>query len=126
MKNLIIEETQFTPRVSFNVNNQQFTISGESCLMHPDDFYEPIVTWLTSYLETNTAPVTFCFQLDYFNMLSAHEFLKIFSLLEEHAKLNPKVRVTWLFQDDSGFLDDGVVFKKSFSTLPFEATKVTC
>jgi len=122
MKSLEIEDDYCSPRISFDVRQNIFTISGESYLEHAFEFYEPVINWLKQYLKSNTNPLTFQFQLTYFNTPSSAMLFAILKILEEHQQAQHlTVSINWFApQDNEQLLEEGQMFKEDFPTLPFE------
>ncbi len=103
MKDLLIPETSYSPRVQFNVNGE-LSISGKSL---PEDtilFYEPLVQWAGT---CNIQNIYLTMRLDYMNSSSAHQISKILMTLKD----NPHIKgckVDWYYEsDDEDSLDFG-------------------
>ena len=103
MKNLMIPETNYTPRVEFNLNGE-LNISGKSL---PEDtlmFYDPLVKWVNI---CNISNVYFTLKLDYMNSSSAHQITKLLMTLKD----NPTIKscsVDWYYEsEDEDSLDFG-------------------
>lgn len=117
MENLIIESTIDTPKVLFNLQTNEFELSGKS---YPDNvfsFYEPVLAWLTEYA-LNPAPVThFHFKLDYFNTASAKILYDILSTLDTiHAK-GSQVNILWHYKEgDDDMKEAGEGYEKIMET----------
>jgi len=122
MKSLEIEEDYCSPRISFDVEHNQFAISGESYLEHAHEFYEPVINWLEKYLKINQSPLTFQFQLTYFNTPSSAIIFMILKILEEYQQMQLiPIKVTWLISpDNEELLEEGEMFQEDFPALSFE------
>lgn len=119
MEALRIEETEDTPKVVLDPENNVFSISGRSLPEDSVAFYTPIFEWLQQYTEVAEKDMDFEFFMEYFNTSSAKQIAKVFLLLE---KLNDKifVQVIWKCRkDDVDMASSGMRFSKLLN-LEFE------
>ncbi len=119
MEALRIEETEDTPKVILDPENNVFSISGRSLPEDSVAFYAPVFDWLQQYAEVAEKDMDFEFFMEYFNTSSAKQIAKIFLLLE---KLNDKVfvQVIWRCKkDDVDMASSGMRFSKLLN-LEFE------
>ena len=101
MENLIIEQTERSPKVFFDYGNHELEISGESYPENNDEFYRPIFDSLQSYLGTkNTDRLNFKFKMVYFNSSSARMLMKLFELLDETAGNGRDINIEWYYRED--------------------------
>ena len=92
MEPLLIEETEDTPKIDFNPTTGVLVMQGRSL---PDDsisFYEPVIKWLSTYVDAAKAGSVFKFNLDYYNSTSARF---IYEILLELEKIKNSVNVEW-------------------------------
>ncbi len=122
MQSFEIEEHDFTPRVLFDTTQNEFSLTGESYVEHAYEFYKPILDWLENYLSINERPITFHFQLTYFNTPSSAILFQILQLLEAaHIKRKIPVKVYWCVpENNEAVLEEGELFKEDFIALPIE------
>lgn len=121
MKSLIIPEGNYTPYISFDADTQVFEIAGESYSEYTLDFFEPVLRWLSTYLEQNREPVTFNFRMNYFNTSTSRRFFEILKILEDfYYKQNGFVQVNWFAKsNDLDMIESGEDYQEDFITLPF-------
>jgi hypothetical protein len=121
MKSLIIPEGNYTPYISFDADTQVFEIAGESYSEYTLDFFEPVLRWLSTYLEQNREPVTFNFRMNYFNTSTSRRFFEILKILEDfYYKQNGFVQVNWYAKsNDLDMIESGEDYQEDFITLPF-------
>ncbi|MDH4129191.1 MAG: DUF1987 domain-containing protein [Spirochaetota bacterium] len=116
MENLEIQATNATPFVIFNSKTNILEIIGES---YPEDaalFYNPIFTWLKTYLSQLTQPATLILKLEYINTSSSKAFMILFDLLQESGK---QITVNWHYNyENEMILECGEEFKEDL-TIPF-------
>lgn len=101
MENLIIvgqKDTYFTPDVKLDAESGICAISGESYLEDTVEFYKPIFDWLSEYLRSGR-PITFNFNLTYFNTNSSRSILNILKLLKTYENQGGEVSVNWFYQE---------------------------
>jgi len=122
MDALMIEQTEFAPKVVLDPVNNKFEISGESRPENAGKFYEPIVKWLEQYQSVlfyqkgqsgKANKVTFDFSLDYFNSTSAKHLLDILKQLDNYYNEGYDVLIRWYyFEQDEDMRDSGEEFSK--------------
>lgn len=112
MDPLIIEPTNYTPKIVLDAQNAIFEITERSL---PEDalaFYLPVVNWLEEYSKEPNPHTVFKFQLDYFNTASSRMLFKIFSILSEIDQ-DHKVSLKWYYRmEDADMLASGERFAK--------------
>ena len=87
MENLSVEETERSPKVSFDYAKHELEFSGEAYPENNDEFYRPIFESLQNYLnEENDSAINFKFKMVYFNSSSARMLMKIFELFQNVTK----------------------------------------
>ncbi|MES2287852.1 MAG: DUF1987 domain-containing protein [Bacteroidota bacterium] len=104
MESLIIEGTEDSPSVKFDVNSGQFVISGKSRPENTSKFFTPLINWITEFYETTPAQkdqpddksaIVFVFKLDYFNSVSAKYILDIIFALQGFVSKGNKIAIEW-------------------------------
>ena len=129
MDALIIDQTEFSPKVVLDPGNKRFEFSGESRPENAGKFYEPVVKWLeVFYKELNTLktsggttyPITINFSLDYFNSTSAKHLLDVLKQLDLIKKAQIDVVIKWHYHEmDEDMKESGEEFSKLIE-VPFE------
>ncbi len=109
MEKLHISPTEDTPEVVFDKSTGQFVLSGRSLPEDAASFYEPILSWLSSYSESPNPSTKFEMKLEYFNTASSKLLLDVLSALEdiEGAKV-----VWYYFEDDEDMEEAGEEFSE--------------
>ena len=120
MESLLIQATEESPDVNFDIITKQFTISGESRPENAGKLYQHILAWLNEYgqvLENEKKEMkenigfTFSFKMDYFNSLSAKYIIDILSTLKEFMGKGIPINIEWHYDKrDEDMLDYGVEF----------------
>jgi SiaC family regulatory phosphoprotein len=133
MNKFFIEETEFTPELSFDLNTRKFIFKGVS---RPEDvfkFYEPAIDWLKeldqnllthSDTKYNITNIDVEFRLSYFNSASSKMILLILEALVKIQKKGVEITVDWYYdENDEQMYDDGMDLSGSVS-LPFNFYKI--
>lgn len=120
MKTIEIEETNTSPYVLFDFDNNNYEIKGCS---RPEDvvaFYGQLIDWfgnvkasITDELKEKTAkdPMIFKLCYDYFNSSSAKYILDMVILIDDLFKNGLNVKIEWLYKhEDEDMLETGQEF----------------
>lgn len=109
---LLIESTEDTPKVIFDVEKKLFEISARSLPENAIGFYEIVLKWLNDYSNSPLDLTVFDFKLEYFNTASAKQLAKILLILENLTKKS-KVVINWHYKkEDADMLASGTRFSK--------------
>lgn len=112
MNPLIIERTEDTPKVVFDLNNNHFEISSRSLPEDSVSFYSPVAEWLQKYIQTPREDNSFVFYFEYISTSSTKQIMKLILMIDELAKTR-KVKVTWKYDsDDEDMLQTGKRLQK--------------
>lgn len=120
MKNLIIEETQDTPKIILDKVNGIFEVSGRSLPENAVSFFAPILKWLEEYATAPNQTTNFEFKLDYFNSASAKKIVEIISALEKLAEKKYPTVITWYYSLDDELIKNRGMEMSEMSEIPFE------
>lgn len=119
MEPLIIELTDSTPAVYLDKTSGKFEISGKSLPEEALVFYEPVLNWIRSYLQTPNNSSIFVFRMDYINSASVRSLNDILTLLEKMFLMGYDIRVDWMYNmDDNELRETGEEFSEIFK-VPF-------
>ena len=128
MKSLILESTESTPEVHFNIDNHIFDMTGVSMPENASGFYMQIIEWLDEY-EDNIAniktgeddiSIKLNFKLTYCNSASAKYLLNIMEKLKLFKNSGINIEINWYYDaGDELMLNDGKDLADSIN-LPFK------
>ena len=122
MDNLIIEETNYTLKVSLDAESGVLDFSGASYPENAMEFFEPIINWLKEYLSDTETKVFLNLKLNYLNTSSTKCILDIIELLEQYYNNGRAAEVNWFYaKDDEDILETGEELAEDFN-LPFHFT----
>lgn len=130
MNSLIIESSNFSPKVVFDPTNNIFEISGESRPENTSKFYIPLIQWLEQYqgvlywekdkLGQGTQRV-FEFKFDYFNSTSAKFIMDVLMQLDKMALEGYNIGAKWYYDKrDEDMKESGEEFAKLLRKLTIE------
>lgn len=114
MENLIIEATEDTPQIVFDLSSKQFIIQGRSLPEDVTTFYTPVLSWLEEFGGAPVPEAVFRFKLEYFNTASSKLLLDILMKLEEiKSGGDSDISIEWHYLDgDSDMQEAGEEFKE--------------
>ena len=113
LEKLFIEQTEFTPEVSFDHVLHELRITGVSRPEDVGNFYNPALSWLNGYkdfLAANKAssPIIVEFFFNYFNSASAKMILQLLEIIKEMSDEGNVFVINWIFEDgDEQVKEDG-------------------
>lgn len=117
---LDIAPSPTTPKVHFDLLNEEFRISGRSMPEDSEGFYHPIKNWMRTHLSGTRLRGFFDLQLEYYNTGSFIRLMELFNLLAELNKGGCEFTVRWHYEeDDLDSRDDGESFRDVVK-VPFE------
>ncbi|OFX39236.1 MAG: nuclear pore complex subunit [Bacteroidetes bacterium GWA2_32_17] len=120
MEALIIKETNDTPTITFDKENNRFEIKGKSLPENVNSFYEPVLKWLEQYFENPNPKTEFYFNLDYLNTASSKSMLSLLLILESAVTAGHKVEIIWQYLiDDEDMFDVGEEYSQIIK-VPFK------
>ncbi len=120
MEALIIKETNDTPTIILDKENNKFEISGKSLPEDVNTFYEPVFNWLEKYFENPNPETIINFNLDYLNTASSKSMLSLLLILENAISAGKKVEVVWTYLiDDEDMFDVGEEYSQIIK-VPFK------
>lgn len=106
-----------TPNIHFDLDTKVFVMEGESFLENTDDFYAPILAWLTDFVENFDERITFNFKFYYYNSSSSKCILKIFKLLKKYNETKQGVEINWYYPEgNEDLLQEGEDFANLIET----------
>ena len=115
MNQLVIEKTKHTPEILFDATQNSLIIKGRSLPENANEFYKPILNWITNYVNLKPQKTNISFDLDYFNTASAKAIFSILRKLETLHKENENTEAIWYYDvEDEDLKDVGIEFKNIF------------
>ncbi len=134
MNALIIEPSEFSPKVVLDPTKNQFELSGESRPENTSKFYVPIIQWLEQYQSVlywekdkfgQSGAKTFEFKFDYFNSTSAKFIMDVLMQLDKMAQEGYPIKARWHYDKrDEDMKESGEEFSKLLKKLPIEFVEI--
>lgn len=111
---LKIVGTEDTPEIHFNVQENEYAISGRSLPEDVSSFYKPVFDWLNEFEKNVVANPSFKFKLEYFNTASSKIILDILMRLEEiNSQNSSNINIEWYYMEsDDDMLEAGEEYKE--------------
>ncbi len=120
MEPLRIEQTDDSPAITLDHENNVFEISGKSLPEDVVDFYQPVLDWLTAYKKEPVPKTEFNVKLIYFNTASSKLILDILMIFEEMVEEGHNVRIKWhSLRSDEDMQEAGKEYEEMID-VPFE------
>ena len=108
MELIEIAETSSSPKITLNVEDNEFVFTGRSLPEDPMDFYKPVMDWMEAYKNSPTEGAHFEFKLTYFNTASSKVFFSLFQIIDkinlEHTGVDNKI-VIYTSEDDEDLIE---------------------
>ena len=130
MNALIIEPSDFSPKIILDPTKNIFEFAGESRPENTSKFYTPILQWLEQYQSVlywekdkfgQGGQRVFEFKLDYFNSTSAKFIMDILIQLDKMAQEGYNIKARWHYDKrDEDMKESGEEFSKLLKKLPIE------
>ena len=107
MENLIINQTEETPEINFNVNGN-CSIIGVSIPENVADFYTPVVEWLCAWENSLPNQISLVIEIEYINTSSTRAFIDLVKKFVSIKYKCPDTKIIWRYEkDDEDNLDLG-------------------
>jgi len=106
MKSLIINGTPTTPEVQFNGTSGILKIEGRSIPENPEDFFNPILSWLQAYFSHPKSQTEFHLILEYVNSGSAKFLLEMLRMVKEQLNSGGSVGIKWFFEEEDESIEE--------------------
>ncbi|MBL7883202.1 MAG: DUF1987 domain-containing protein [Bacteroidia bacterium] len=118
---LKLAATEDTPEVYFDVQANEFRLSGRSLPEDAFAFYAPIIKWLETYSQNPSASSVLVISLDYFNSSSVKQLLEIMSVFERLVNVGKDAKIVWCYDTDDDLMEiKGLEFQSMIANVPFE------
>jgi hypothetical protein len=103
----------FSPSVNLNAATGKCSISGESYLEEPYEFYKKISVWFWEYVKAGGKNIVLDLKFNYFNTSSSRALLEMLRVLRDLHHSGTEVTVNWYYPnpDDDEILMEGEDFR---------------
>ena len=117
MDKFFLQETEFTPEISFDPEKRVFTIQGVSRPENVMMFFQPVINWLKEYhqliinqptLKFSINSIKLIFKLSYFNSASSKMLLQLLENIRQIQNTGIEINVDWYYDNaDDQMREDG-------------------
>ncbi len=115
MGNLIIEATNYTPKVEFRQNGN-LLLEGKSCPVNVTRFYYPLIAWVEGL---KAKKVKFDINLEYINSASVKNLLELLRVLDVNKNIN-EIDINWYYEEgDDDALETGQILEELMQRIGF-------
>ena len=123
LQNVNIASTRKTPEIELNVEEGLIRIHGVSIPENSKTFYEPLMTWISEYLQSPKSITTVILALRYMNSSTTMIINKILKSIDKEITEPNKLRFEWHYEEEDyemydvgeyyqELLDTDVIFKE--------------
>lgn len=120
--------TESSPKILFDSTAHILEIRGSSYMEHTLEFYEPLMSWIETYLSSlkRSDRVQVDIELVYFNSTSSRVLLEFFDALNEKAfQAEVCIDVNWFYEsEDDDMREFGEEFQHDFKALVFHFSEI--
>lgn len=117
---LIIQATDNTPRVYFDLKKGRIELRGRCFPENTSKFFDPVFKWLLENLKAGPITARLEVYLEYYNTGTYIRLLELFELLSDHNRNGHNLEVHWYVEEED---EDSIDNAKSFmdvADLPFK------
>jgi hypothetical protein len=107
MKHIDIKAGKLTPRISYNPDNNTFSISGSSLPENVHEFYKPVLQWFDEYeavADKIAKPLKISVKLAYYNSSSMRYIHDIFAKIAKIHQKGIETSIDWHYEKDDDIL----------------------
>jgi len=124
MQNLFLEATKHSPLVSFDSKTGLLELRGGSIPEDTYKFYEPLIDWIETYVESPQPKTELAIHLTYFNTSSSKQILELFRKLEPIHKSGLEILIKWFYDaEEDDMLEAGEDYE-SIVKVPFQMVEI--
>lgn len=111
MNSISIEGTTYSPKVICDAEKGIIEFLGRSIPENANEFYTPILNWLTDFNNSNHSNLSLTFALDYINSVSYKMIFEMMLLVVKIKDSGKQVDILWKYEeDDDEILEEGRSF----------------
>ena len=100
MEKLFLEESFKTPAISFDGETGDLSIRGRIFPENPDEFFSPVLSWLSGYAKSPQPSTRMVIFLAYFNSTSSEYIFRMCKALETIAGNGNACSIVWEYESE--------------------------
>lgn len=120
MHDLNFTATPSTPSLTASAADGTVEMRGDSYPENSLEFFQPIVGWISEYLEQSDRPLALSLRLLYLNTSSVKAMMDIFDIMEAAHADQRQVSVRWYYDRDNERIADLAEEFKEDCSFPFD------
>lgn len=93
------EATDKTPQIKGDLNLGTFSMSGRSLSENTEEFYTPVIEWLSEFCANVKVDTHVNFEIEYFNTSTSMFILELLNKFKRLSKTS-SVQMVWHFEED--------------------------
>lgn len=105
MKSYYVKETELSPKVLLDKENNQFKIIGKSIVENAHLFYEPILEWFKEYFKDPNKKTELIFNFHYINSSSYLQVANLTKILSDNTN-HHHINVKWVFDENDDSIEE--------------------
>lgn len=118
-----MKATRYSPRVEFDNKNNILEIKGISNLKDPENFYIPLIEWITKNWNRIKKGFIIEMEFNFFNTQSSRELYELFEKLRDTKNIKKKhkvITIHWIYSPgDNDLKESGRMYSEMFPDLFF-------
>jgi len=119
-ESLLIEATEDTPLIDFNLETGVFKVTGRALPENAHDFFKPIEEWLSEYVESPLENTTVEMRIDYFNSAATRYIFNLLAYFEDIVEEGADVKILWFYKEGDDLIETKGEEFSSMLDVPFE------
>jgi len=120
LQQINICETDYSPRIIFNKQQNIFEIKGKSLMEDASVFYLPLILWVSEYVNYPNDKTELIIDLEYYNSSSAKRLVKLLTEFEKIKKKEKEIKIIWMYHEDDKMLKKRGLELQQTIKIPFE------
>jgi hypothetical protein len=117
---LLIEATEDTPQIDFNIETGVFKVTGRALPEDAHDFFKPIEEWVQNYVESPNETTVVEMRIDYFNSAATRYIFNLLMCFEDIVDDGGDAKIVWYYKEGDDMIESKGEEMASILELPFE------
>lgn len=119
MEQLRIEGSSDIPEILLDYDKGRLEFSGRSLPEDVQEVYNPVLEWISRYIEHPQKQTHVVFKFDYFNTASSKKILDLLERIKEVHKNGNELKIDWYYMDSDEDMEDAGQSFSDFIEFPF-------
>ncbi len=119
MEPLILNGTDDTPQIHFDISSGMFEITGRSLPEEVINFYAPVIDWVENYVLRPNDNTLLKLKLIYFNSASQRYLLEVLNSFEKLVQKGKKITIEWHYLEEDEEMREAGEEYQDLVNIPF-------